>query len=387
MASALTALTGARLVLPDRVADDLALLLRGGLIEGLVFSADLPANGETYDLSGMTVTPGFVDLQVNGGGGVLLNDDPSVATMMRIAEAHRRFGTTSLLPTLISDTPAKSAAATAAIRSALEENVPGVIGLHLEGPHLAPAKRGIHNDKHFRTLDAEEARSLAPPPGGSLLLTLAPERHEPSVLRQLAAQGAVLSAGHTAADYDQTRGALGAGVSGFTHLFNAMPPLLSREPGPVTAALESEAWCMVIADGHHIHDAVLKLAFRAKADGRMILVSDAMSLAGTDLRSFQFDGKTIREENGRLTDDAGTLAGSNLTMLTAVRHAVSRLGLPLHQAVRCAALEPARFLGREGEFGQLAAGCAADLNIFTDSLNLVATIKGGDLTPLLPHLR
>jgi N-acetylglucosamine-6-phosphate deacetylase len=382
-----TALLGARLVLPGGVRDDLALLLRGERIEAVLPTADLPAGAERLDLGGLLTTPGFIDLQVNGGGGVLLNDDPSAAVMARIAAAHGRFGTTSLLPTLISDAPEKSAEALKAAGEALGASIPGVIGLHLEGPYLAAEKKGIHNDRHFRVLRGEEASSLRPPPGGSLLVTLAPERHDHAVLRQLKKQGAVLSAGHMAASYEEARAFLGAGVSGFTHLFNAMPPLLSREPGPVAAALESEAWCMVIADGHHVHDAVLKLAFRAKADGRMILVSDAMSLAGTEERSFRFDNKTITEEEGRLTDEAGTLAGSNLTMLAAVRHAVQRLELPLHQAVRCATLEPARFLGREDEFGQLAAGTAADLNIFTDSLNLLATIKGGDLTSLPPHLR
>jgi N-acetylglucosamine-6-phosphate deacetylase len=383
----LKALRRAKIVLPDRTATGQAVLLSGDRIEAVLPDDQIPSDAEIFDLDGLTITPGFIDLQVNGGGGLLLNDQPDAEAMRVISEAHGQFGTTSLLPTLISDEAGKSESALRAVQEAIDARVPGVMGLHLEGPFLAAAKKGIHNDKHFRRLSSAEASTLRPPRGGKLLLTLAPEQHSAGLLRQLTAQGVILSAGHTEASFDETRSALMNGLLGFTHLFNAMPPLLSREPGPVAAALESEAWCMVIADGHHVDPAMLRLAIRAKSDGRMILVSDSMSLVGTEQRSFQFDGKTIYSNEGRLTDEAGTLAGSTLTMLDAVRYAHDHLGLALHQAVRMATYEPARFLGLEDRLGRIRAGCTADLNIFAESINLLATIRSGDLNPVLPHFR
>jgi N-acetylglucosamine-6-phosphate deacetylase len=387
MSTSHTALIGAELVLFDRVLSGHALLLHADVIEAVIPVGEVPASAITIDLDGLIVTPGLIDLQVNGGDGVLLNDAPTKDTIERIARAHLASGTTSLLPTLISDRPALFQSALSATQEALDAKVPGVLGLHLEGPFLAAEKKGIHNDRHFRRLGPEEAAELKPPRGGHLLLTLAPEEHDARVLQQLRDNGVVLSAGHTLADYDQAREAIKAGVSGFTHLYNAMPQMFSRDPGPVAAALESSAWCMLIADGHHVHPAMLRLAIRAKADGRIILVSDAMSLAGSDLSSFVFDGKTITEHQGRLTDEDGRLAGSALTLLEAVQYLVRTVGTPLADAVRYASLEPARFLGLEGKLGSLRPGAQADLNVLTHSLNHLATIQAGDVTTLLPHLR
>ncbi|MFC3301112.1 N-acetylglucosamine-6-phosphate deacetylase [Parvularcula lutaonensis] len=377
-----TALIGGTLLLPDRCLEGHALVVSAGKITKVCANADLPAGVVQRDIAGLTVAPGFIDLQVNGGGGVLFNDDPSLEAIKAIGAAHRNFGTTSFLPTLISDTVEKIDLALIAAEQGLAENTPGLIGIHLEGPFLSPQRHGIHNPAHFQTPDAELLDRLKAPKGGSLMMTLAPEEVPAKLLRQLSSRGVKLAAGHTAATYAQTVDALKAGVTGFTHLFNAMPPMLSRAPGPVAAALESEAWCTLIADGHHVDDAMLRLAIRAKADGRMIFVTDAMSCAGTDATSFQFDGKTIRVRDGRCEDDAGTLAGSNLTMIDAVRRGVRELDLPLHIAVNMATFQPASFLGIEAERGSLKPGSRADLVFLNGALDLVAVVQDGNLEEL-----
>lgn len=375
-----TALVGGTILRPACALSDHALLLKGREIEAIVPLSDIPQAAERHDIGGLTVAPGFIDLQVNGGGGVLFNDAPTAASIARIAEAHRPFGTTSLLPTLISDTAEKMAEARAATAEAIQQATPGVIGLHLEGPFLSTKKHGIHDPHHFRQL--ADASDLAPPEGGRLMMTVAPEEVPAAVIRDLTARGIRVAAGHTNATYDQAREALLAGVTGFTHLFNAMPPMLSREPGVVAAALESDAWCTLIADGHHVDDAMLRLAIRAKIDGRMILVTDAMSCAGTDSKSFKLGDKLIRIRTGRCEDDAGTLAGSNLTMIAAVRHAVEKLRLPLHKAVSMASHQPAAFLGIENKRGTIRAGALADLIFLDTALNVVAVAQDGNLREL-----
>lgn len=375
----ITAIIGAHIITPDLVLDDHALLLDGAQIAALVPTGTVPREARRIDAGGLTLTPGFIDIQVNGGGGVLFNDHPSPATIARIGAAHRPFGTTGFLPTLISDGAEAMTAARAAVADGLDQGLPGLLGLHLEGPFLSRARHGIHDPRQIRPLTATALEELAAPRRGALVVTLAPEEAGPEAIGALARAGVRVSAGHTAATYAQTRAALAAGVTGFTHLFNAMPQLASREPGPVAAALESRAWCGLIADGHHVDDAMLRLALRAKADGRVMLVTDAMAAAGTDADSFTLAGETVTIVGGRCTDAAGTLAGSNLTMIAAVRHCVRRLGQPLAEAVRMASLEPARFLGIDHLRGSLAPGRAADVVALDPGLDVAATMIGGDV--------
>jgi N-acetylglucosamine-6-phosphate deacetylase len=304
--------------------------------------------------------PGFIDTQVNGGGGVLFNDTPTVNGIVAIAEAHRRFGTTGLLPTLISDDLAVVERAMDAVDDAIDAGVPGVRGIHIEGPFLNPGKRGIHDASKFRTLDAAAIALLTRPSRGVRLVTLAPELVPPGAIEALTAGCVIVAAGHSMADYAQTRAALDAGLAGFTHLFNAMTGLGSREPGMVGAAIEDRASHFgLIVDGHHVAPATLRIALAARGLDGAMLVTDAMPPAGTDMTEFMLMGRRIIVADGVLRGEDGTLAGAPLTMDQAWRNAIDLLGLDVAQASRLASTNPARFLGLQT--GAIVPGLRADL--------------------------
>lgn len=337
---------------------------------------DAPACTETVDLGEDILAPGFIDLQVNGGGGVLLNDTPTAEAMHRIAVAHRRFGTTSLLPTLISDTPEAMRQALAAAREAIAQNMPGILGLHLEGPYLAPERRGVHREAYFRIPDASDLEQLTTHGLPHLLLTVAPERIDAATLAPLQAAGICLSAGHTAATFEQATAAFDHGVRGVTHLFNAMPPWAGRGPGLIGAALLDERiYCGLIVDGHHLHAATLRLAVRMKPE-RCFLVSDAMPPVGSDLDEFHLDGRRILVRNGRLETEDGVLAGAFLDMGTAVRVCLEQSGLPLEEVLRMASTYPADFIGA-GDRGRIEVGAMADLVQLSSALAAVRTWVSG----------
>ncbi len=330
------------------------------------------------DLEGGYLLPGFIDTQVNGGGGALFNDAPTVETIATIGAAHRAYGTTGFLPTLISDDLATVAQAIAAVDAAIEAGVPGVLGIHIEGPFLSEERKGVHDASKFRTLDDASIDLLTSARRGRTLVTLAPETTTPQMIARLAAAGVTVAAGHTNATYDVLTGALEAGVTGFTHLFNAMSPLTSREPGAVGAALESqEAWCGIIADGRHIHPAVLRIAFAAKRRDRFMLVTDAMPSVGMADKRFTIQGRPIRVVDGVCVDENGTLAGSDLDMAGAVANAVRMAGLPLEEAARMASAYPAAFLGLGEGYGRIAVGARADLVLLDAGLKAVRTWIGG----------
>ncbi|TPG09839.1 N-acetylglucosamine-6-phosphate deacetylase [Rhodanobacter glycinis] len=374
------ALTNARVLAADGWRNDLAVLLDGERIVDLLPPAD-PRVREAphqHDLGGAMLLPGFIDVQVNGGGGVLFNEAPTVDALRRIGAAHRRYGTTGFLPTLISDDAAVMGAALAAVEQALTEGVPGVLGIHLEGPYLAPARKGVHDPKYFHAPDRDELAMLCASHRGVRLLTLAPDQVPLASIVTLAAAGVIVCAGHTAADYATTRAALAAGVRGFTHLFNAMTPFGSREPGVVGAALEdADSWCGVIVDGHHVHPASLRVAIAAKPRGKMLLVTDAMPPVGSDHPDFVLNGETITAKGGICQTAQGVLAGSALDMATAVRNTVQLLGLPLDEAVRMASTYPADFLGLGASHGRIAAGYQADLVVLDDDYRVQQSWIGG----------
>ncbi|MGH8031766.1 MAG: N-acetylglucosamine-6-phosphate deacetylase [Luteimonas sp.] len=358
-------------------ADAIVVVAHGRIVE--VRSGAVPAAGEIVDLEGRYLVPGFIDVQVNGGGDVLFNTAPTLAGVRRIAQAHRGFGTTGMLPTLISDDAAVMHQAIAAVRDAIAQGVPGVLGIHLEGPYLAAARKGVHDQGKFRLPDASEIELVASLGVGKTLLTLAPERFSAEVLRALSARGVILSAGHTSANYQQLRAGFAAGVRGVTHLFNAMTAMTSREPGAVGAALDDpHSWCGVIADGHHVHEASLRIAIAAKPRGKVFLVTDAMPPLGGAKADFDLYGDTISCRDGRCTRADGTLAGSALDMASAVRHCVRRLGVPLAEACRMAATYPAEFLGLGHERGRIAAGCRADLVVLDEQIIAAETWIGGE---------
>lgn len=337
-----------------------------------------PHGAREIDLDGRLILPGFVDTQVNGGGGVLFNDEPTREGIRAIGRAHAAFGTTAFLPTLISDHPAVIERACLAVDAAIADEEPGVAGIHVEGPVLAGARAGIHDPSRLRGLDGDLLDILCRPRRGVTLVTLAPERVLPADLDRLRAAGVVLSAGHSAATASEVETALRHGLSGFTHLYNAMTPTTAREPGVVGAALADDgSYCGIIVDGRHVDPRVLRLALRTKRHDRFMLVTDAMPVAGTDLGAFTLQGRTITVEADACVDATGRLAGTVLTMAAAVRNAMRLLGLPLESAARMASEYPARFLGLATAHGVLAPGARADLVITDPAVGSLETWIGG----------
>lgn len=339
---------------------DAAILFQDRNIVALVPRADLPATISAFRLpEDCWLAPGFIDLQVNGGGDILFNDVPTPEGVRAIAAAHRRFGTTALLPTLISDTPEKTRAALSAVQQLVDVE-PSVLGIHLEGPFLSPERPGVHPPQNIRIPTAEDTELLTEPRRGVLHVTLAPEQVPPGFVRQLVSAGMRLSLGHSMATYAQTRAAMQEGITGFTHLFNAMRPLASREPGPIAAALESPgAWFGMIVDGVHVDPAMLRLALRGAA--KPMLVTDAMPPVGGTRSVFSLNGEQITAKGAACVRGDGVLAGSALDMATAVRNCVRVLGVPLELALRFASVHPASFLGIDHWLGRLAPGCRADM--------------------------
>src|SRR6266481_2616683 len=340
------ALVNGRVLRENRLVEGRCVLLADGRILDIVAPSERRARrAERRDLGGQLLLPGFIDSQVNGGGGVLFNDAPSVESIRAIGRAHRRFGTTGFLPTLISADLDVVARAIAAVRSALEAGVPGVLGIHIEGPFLNVARKGVH---------------------------------DPAKLRDLDASAVVVSAGHTNATYAEIGTALRHGLRGFTHLFNAMSQLTGREPGAVGAALEDpSSWCGIIVDGEHTDPVVLRIALRCKPHDRFMLVTDAMPSVGTNNDSFELQGRRITVSGTTCLDEDGRLAGSNIDMATCVRNAISMLGLSLPEAVRMASQGPAEFLGLAHDTGRIAPGLRADLALADDALNVLETWIAG----------
>ena len=374
-----TALINGRVLTATGVRGDLAVLIEGGRIVALAAAGDARIrDADTHDLAGHMLLPGFIDVQVNGGGGVLFNDAPTLETIRRIGAAHRQYGTTGFLPTLISDDADVMRAALAAVDAAIEQQVPGVLGIHLEGPYIAPARRGAHDPAKFRVPDAREIDLVCSLRRGVTVLTLAPEQVSAEVVRELVARDVIVCIGHTAASYEDARVALAAGARGFTHLYNAMSPLQGRAPGVVGAALEDrDSWCGIIVDGHHVHPAALRVALAAKAAGKLMLVTDAMPPVGADTPSYELYGEVITAVDGVVRNAAGSLAGSALDMATAVRNAVQLLGVSLEEAARMASRYPAQFLNVDDRLGEIAEGYQADLVLLDDALQVRATWIAG----------
>ena len=339
---------------------DCAVVIEDRRIRAVMRRNDVPKSIRCHTLPREAwLAPGFIDTQVNGGGDVLFNDDPTPHGIAAIAAAHRRFGTTALLPTLLSDTPAKMRISRHAVETVAGID-PSVIGLHYEGPFLSPDKAGVHDQGMLRHPGPGDAELLAPLRNGVTLVTLAPEQVPEGFIAQLAGAAVRVSLGHSMATYAQTRAALSEGLTGFTHLFNAMRPLASREPGPIAAALEAPGASFgMIVDGEHVAPAILRLALRGS--GHPMLVTDAMPPVGGSCTSFRLCGQDVIVHDGRCATAQGTLAGSVLDMASAVRNCVQLLDLPLADALRLASASPAAFLGVDDWLGQLAPGYRADM--------------------------
>ena len=345
----------------EKLLDAHAVVVRGDTIASVAPLSDAGNDSAIrIELGTDILVPGFIDLQVNGGGGALFNDSPNPQTIARIGAAHRRFGTVGFLPTLITDSFDAMRKAIDAVERAIGQGVPGVLGIHLEGPFLNPRYAGVHDSRRFRTLDEAGFDLVTSAKAGVTLLTVAPELTTPDMIGRLAGAGVIVCAGHSAADYNQARRAIAAGVSGFTHLYNAMTPLQSRAPGMVGAAVAADdAWFGIIADGHHVHPAAFRVATAAKRRGGAILVTDAMPAVGTRKRHFKLYGETIRVTGGRCATAAGGLAGSNLDMLSAVGNASRFAGIDWLEAVRMASLYPARAVRLDDRMGRISPGYKA----------------------------
>jgi N-acetylglucosamine-6-phosphate deacetylase len=376
------ALLNGRVLRDSALVEGQCVLLEGGRILDIVPNGHPSARGAArVDLGGHLLLPGFIDSQVNGGGGVLFNDAPTVDSIRQIGLAHRRFGTTGFMPTLISADLDIVARAIAAVRGAIEAGVPGVLGIHIEGPFLNVERKGVHDPAKLRELDASAVGLLTSLGIGRTLVTLAPEMTTPEIIRKLVSAGIIVSAGHTNATYTEVVQALRHGLTGFTHLFNAMSQLTGREPGVVGAALEDlDSWCGIIVDGEHISPVVLRLAMRCKPTSRFMLVTDAMPTLGTDARSFKLQGRDVVVSGSVCLDEDGRLAGSNIDMASCVRNAVSLLGVSLAEAVRMASLHPAEFLGLSHELGRIEPGYRASLVLTDDRLNVLDTWIDGRST-------
>ena len=376
-----TAYTGARIFDGELWWDRSALVVNNERIEGII-AADSPTDATRVALRGGILAPGFVDLQVNGGGGALFNLTPDLPTIETICGAFTRFGTTACLPTLITDTREKNAAAVSAGAAAAAKRVRGFLGLHIEGPHLAISRKGAHDPKLIRPMDEAdlialvEARRRLP----NLLTTVAAETVSPDQIRRLHEAGLVVSIGHSDAPYAMVKAAADAGATMVTHLFNAQSQLSNREPGVVGAALDiGSLWAGLIADGIHVNAASVGVALRAKrGPAHVFLVTDAMSPTGTDAKSFVLTGQTVYRKDGALRLADGTLAGADLTMIDAVKYIHKAVGMPLEGALRMASLYPAQALGVANERGSFAQGLRADFVHLSDDLAPQRTVIGGE---------
>ena len=352
-----------------------AVLIDGAQIVWVGPRQELSGNVPIHELpAGSWLAPGFIDVQVNGGGDVLFNDEPTSAGLARIVAAHRRHGTTALMPTLLSDTPAKMRAALQVV----QEPPAGVLGIHFEGPFLSPEKPGVHDAAMLRCPTSDDLTLLVSQHPGITLVTLAPEQVPAGFIAELAKAGVVVALGHSMATYAQTKAALAEGLTGFTHLFNAMRPLASREPGPIAAALESSnAWFGMIVDGAHVDPAMLRLALRGLA--HPMLVTDGMPPAGGSRYTFLLYGKQIETRGELCITKEGTFAGTALDMASAVRNCVHLLGVSLPSALRYASYEPALFLGVANRLGRLVESWQADMVAFDpDNIRILGTwVAGG----------
>jgi N-acetylglucosamine-6-phosphate deacetylase len=322
-----------------------------------------------------TVVPGFIDVQVNGGGGGFFNAEQTAECLSIIANAHGQFGTTAMLPTLITDSVEVMQRAADATAEAIKNNLPGVVGVHFEGPHLSLPKKGTHSEQFIRPISEAEFAVFERQDLGIKLVTLAPENVSAADIRRLVASGVKVSIGHSNADYATTLAALEAGADGFTHLYNAMSPFTSREPGVVGAALaDTNAWCGLIVDGHHVHPVSAKFAINSKTRGKIMLVTDAMPPVGTDATEFDFfDGRKVIRTGDRLNSSTGELAGSVLDMAGAVKNTVNTLDVSFAEALRMASLYPAQYLGLSHRKGRLSVGFDADFVVLDSNYSALDT--------------
>jgi N-acetylglucosamine-6-phosphate deacetylase len=348
------------------------------IVDGKITSVSSGKAAQADEVLDGLLVPGFIDVQVNGGGGVLFNNQPTMPSLKIISEAHQQFGTTSMLPTLITDSLVTMQFAADAMAEAISKQLPGIIGIHYEGPHLSQPRKGIHPQVHIRCISDKELALFTRKDLGKVLITLAPENVSPDIIKDLVKQGIIVCLGHSNASSKQVEEALQAGATGFTHLYNAMSPLTSRESGMVgTALLDDNAYCGLIVDHHHVSSSSSKLAIKCKTANKIMLVTDAMSHVGSNLITETFLDMHITRQADKLTIAGGTLAGSALDMASAVRNVHQDLKVPLAQSLQMASLTPATFLSLAQQYGRIAINYTADWVVLDNNLNVRQTWIGG----------
>lgn len=357
---------------------DKAILLNGEKIESVLNYDDIPLNAKQIDLKGQTVSPGFIDVQVNGGGGVLFNDKPTVDGIKSILLAHRKYGTTNMLPTFITGSSKSMRDAANAINTCLKDNVSGVLGIHFEGPFLNVGKAGVHDKKYIREVNDDDIEIICSLERGITLLTLAPDEVGIDTIIGIKEKGILISAGHTNATYLEATTSYNSGVTCTTHLYNAMTALGSREVGVVGASLDHDkSWCGIIADGHHVDFTAVRIAHKAKKERKMFLVTDAMPPVGGNGDDFVLGDYKITVENGKCITMGDVLAGSALDMATAIRNCIQKVGITKSEALRMASTYPAEFLGINNILGHIESGYTANLAIFNNQIEVSAVVING----------
>lgn len=371
------ALTNCKIYTGSDVLVDHAVIINNKLIEAVCPIADLPQDIATQDLNGANLSPGFIDLQLNGCGGVMLNDEVTATTMQIMHKANLKSGCTSFLPTLITSSDEDMRKAISAAREYHSQYKNQSLGLHLEGPYLNVMKKGIHSVDFIRPSDDNMIATMCENSDVIAKVTLAPEHNNPEHIERLVKAGIVVSIGHTNATYTEARKSFESGITFATHLFNAMTPMVGREPGVVGAIYDTpEVYAGIIADGFHVDYANIRIAHKIKGE-KLVLVTDATAPAGANMDYFIFVGKKVYYRDGKCVDENGTLGGSALTMIEAVQNTVEHVGIALDEALRMATLYPAKAIGVDHKLGRVKKGMVANLTAFDRDFNVQATVVNG----------
>ena len=364
------ALTGAKLFTGENFLENKALLIEDKYIAGIVGKANIPKDFEIQKLNGGILSPGFIDLQVNGGGGKLFNNSPDKESLNTIIEAHQYFGSTSIMPTVISDSLNILQKCTETISNEININH-SLLGVHIEGPFFNAKYRGVHQKKYINTINASYLSLFEKLDEFPVMITLAPECISIKQLKYLKSLGFKILAGHTDASYDQLEEAIKYGLDGFTHLFNAMGQISAREPSVVGSAFDfDETSASIIVDLHHVHPSLINLSFKQKPKGKLFFVSDSMATINHGEPSFELYDEMVSESNGRIINSEGKLAGSSITQIDAIKNAYQKCNIPLESAIAMATLYPAQYLGVSHYIGQLKKGHRADLAHFDSSFKV-----------------
>ena len=362
----------------ERVLYNNGIIVDGKKIEEIRDIDKIPKELDVIDLKGLNIAPGFIDLQVNGGGGCLFNDNPTEECLSKIYEAHRQFGTTNFLPTIITTSTQKILQSIESVKSCMKENKYGILGLHIEGPYINESKAGVHDKKYIRRISLDELKLIMEKGKDVIkLFTVAPEVVTEEHIKYFKMYNINVSAGHTKATYDEAMRSFDWGITKVTHLFNAMSPFESREPGVVGAAFDSNnVWAGIIVDGFHVHFGSVRIAKKIKGK-KLILVTDAMPPVGSGITEFKLGDLRVLYKDGKCTTEDGVLAGSSLNMATAVRNCVQKVGIPMDEALRMASTYPAEYLGVRDTLGKIKTGYIANMVIFDNQVVVKAVISEG----------